>query len=664
MKSVLLIKKTGLLLLMIAVVAACNKDKGINYRDASMGNGQEGPNITIDTSVKNIDVSKYAQARVFPGLVCNSERRIMDTALSLNLNYNLVTENLRISIPPQPQFSTGLYAAPGELVVIDVPSNYYSLSIQIGAWTDNLSSIQNPPRDPIIFTKMQLAPGRNYIRNLYGGHIYIFSAVPIREPVNLVFSNVTKSPDFVLGKTSAAEWAEAVRTSCVPWLELRSKNMIFVVSTDYCRKHPISDPVKVMEIWDDIISLDFYEWEGLVENASDEIDKAPLLPWRVVLDIKPVVGYGHNGFPIVAQNDGSWFLGISKATSIDGGGSWGYLHELGHNNQQGRYWSWSTLGETTCNLFSFKVANRLASEGLGTWPPGHPGVYSDFPKAIAFATETKSGKDFNGTDERINSPFARLTPFVQIFDKKPAGMNYDSWGFMAELYKKARRASRISITDQDKHDFVYEALCDYTQKDWIYFFKAWGINISNISSTKMSAKYTPMAQKIWEYNPITRTGGNATFNPDPYDRSNWSVVSFTSEEKSGEGAGNGVATAILDGDPATYWHSQWAGSNIPNPPYYITVDMGAALSINGFEFTQRNGQRKMNKIHVETSPNGTTWTAAPGSPYSLTSVTTPQTVSFAGGVSVACRYFRLIFKPETEGDGTKNAAMAEVNVTH
>ena len=44
------------------------------------------------------------------------------------------------------------------------------------------------------------------------------------------------------------------------------------------------------------------------------------------------------------------------------------------------------------------------------------------------------------------------------------------------------------------------------------------------------------------------------------DRSSWSIEANT-EEPTGEGTGNGVATCLLDGDLSTFWHSQWSGGS-------------------------------------------------------------------------------------------------------
>src|SRR5688572_17810610 len=126
MQRFISLKVTGFLLSMIVLAFSCVKKNSFDFVDGTPGDGEGNQSITVDTSIKFVDVSKYAQARTFPGLVCSTEPRLMDYRLSMDLNYNAVSEDLRISVAPQPQFSTGLYAAPGELVIIDVPAGDYS----------------------------------------------------------------------------------------------------------------------------------------------------------------------------------------------------------------------------------------------------------------------------------------------------------------------------------------------------------------------------------------------------------------------------------------------------------------------------------------------------------------------------------------------------------
>lgn len=671
MNLVILVKRSAIFFcLLIIISSSCRKKYAYNYTDGTPGDGATTSSITIDTSVKKVDVSKYPQARVFPGLVCASAPRISVT-IPMNLNYNLVQEDLRISVPPSPQFSTGLYAAPGELVIIDIPSNEYSLSVQIGAWTDNLSSILNPPRDPIIYTRSQLSPGRNYVRNLYGGHIYIFAGKPFASPVNISFTNVLKSPDFVLGKTDKTAWQQEIRNSCIPWLELISANVVFVVPRQYCVDHSFTDIEETMKSWDDIVNIDYYQWQGLKANPVDPVDKAPLLPWRMVMDIKPSVGYGHNGFPIVVQNDYSWFDGIGNITSINGGGNWGFFHELGHNNQQTTYWSWSAMGETSCNFFSFKVANHMSSTNPASWPPKHPALATTFPAAITWAsTLTIQNKNFDGSDAAINDPFARLTPFVQLMSKIPADWGYpgqpEGWYFITELYKKARRSSRISITDQSKKDFVYETLCEFTHRDMRAFFKAWGITISNISLNKMAGVYPVSTQEIWKYNPLTKTGGDSQADP----RFAWDVSANSWSTSEGT---NGYISNAFDGSFTTYWHCNYGtGTGPTTPQYTITVDMIVPQTIKGFSAALRQSgtttTTAVKNIRVQVSTDNVNWvpvtftTGTIAGAFTLDvakqglqsfNLTTPQSV----------RYFRYIIATTADNNASAaTSALAEINI--
>ena len=68
-------------------------------------------------------------------------------------------------------------------------------------------------------------------------------------------------------------------------------------------------------------------------------------------------------------------------------------------------------------------------------------------------------------------------------------------------------------------------------------------------------------------------------------RTGWSIEANT-EEKSGEGAGNGVATCLLDGKLSSFWHSQWKNGSVPLP-HEIIVDMKKEMLITNIGLVQR-----------------------------------------------------------------------------
>lgn len=66
-------------------------------------------------------------------------------------------------------------------------------------------------------------------------------------------------------------------------------------------------------------------------------------------------------------------------------------------------------------------------------------------------------------------------------------------------------------------------------------------------------------------------------------KAGWSVVAVDSEQP-GEGG-----EKAIDGDPATYWHTQWTGAE-PGHPHEIVIDLGRTVSVAGFVMTPRRNQ--------------------------------------------------------------------------
>ena len=68
-------------------------------------------------------------------------------------------------------------------------------------------------------------------------------------------------------------------------------------------------------------------------------------------------------------------------------------------------------------------------------------------------------------------------------------------------------------------------------------------------------------------------------------RGNWRIAYVDSEELDRE---NGLAERAIDGDPASYWHSQWGGAS-PAHPHHLVLDLGRSQTIAGFRYTPRPG---------------------------------------------------------------------------
>ncbi|WCC79320.1 endo-alpha-N-acetylgalactosaminidase family protein [Cutibacterium equinum] len=123
---------------------------------------------------------------------------------------------------------------------------------------------------------------------------------------------------------------------------------------------------------------------------------------------------------------------------------------------------------------------------------------------------------------------------------------------------------------------------------------------------------------------------------DPISGTDLTLVEASSEQTGGaEPAPNGPAAAAIDGDPSTYWHTQWHPT-VDKYPHYIVIRPTASLTegttcqIKGLEYTARqsaaNGRAKGYQVYVST--DGKTW-GDPVASGDFADVTTPQVIEFA-----------------------------------
>lgn len=145
------------------------------------------------------------------------------------------------------------------------------------------------------------------------------------------------------------------------------------------------------------------------------------------------------------------------------------------------------------------------------------------------------------------------------------------------------------------------------------------------------------------------------------DRVGWSVVSFTSEETSGEGE-TGRASDILDGSLDTFWHSCWTCDPAVDYNHEIVIDMGSEFSVAGLQYTHRQGGgRGVKAFEVQLSMDNTTFTSVgefeTEDGRGANGNDGPQDFNFES--STGARYIKLILK--SAHDDATFAAISEIN---
>lgn len=100
-------------------------------------------------------------------------------------------------------------------------------------------------------------------------------------------------------------------------------------------------------------------------------------------------------------------------------------------------------------------------------------------------------------------------------------------------------------------------------------------------------------------------------NMELLDRSGWTVLAASSEEpKEGDWGNGGLKEACIDGTINTFWSTAWEQSH-PQPPHWITFDLGRSTQIQGFAIQARKeGNDGPKVVMLEVSDDGQSWANA------------------------------------------------------
>jgi hypothetical protein len=121
--------------------------------------------------------------------------------------------------------------------------------------------------------------------------------------------------------------------------------------------------------------------------------------------------------------------------------------------------------------------------------------------------------------------------------------------------------------------------------------------------------------------------------------------------------GNHPASHVVDGNPATFWHTPW-DANAPQHPHELTLSLPSPARLKGVVLTPRqdipNGRPR--KVSILTTTDTSTW--RPVASATIPDGTAPFAISFpaetVSGVRVVCE------EPQRPQD--RFATMAEVDL--
>jgi len=397
-------------------------------------------------STKPDQVRPHPTAGIFPGSVPKSAPRVSRTL------------DIDASVPQW--HSTGLYAAPGEVIGISIPPETAGkgIAVRIGCHSDTLWHLDEWKRVPEISRRELLKEAKTTIASTFGGFIYI--DMPEKAPhvtIKVTISGAVEAPHFILGKTSVADWKKTIRNHPAPWAELETGKVILSVPSEKIRR--LDNPDELLVLWDKILDA---------EADLSAIPHERKRPERIVPDVQISAGYMHSGYPIMTWLDHS--VEQSLSTKELGAGSWGHFHELGHNHQQGD-WTFAGTVEVTCNLYSLYVSETVCKLPPGT---GHGAMEPEevAKRLKAYLKVPDSGKFAIWK----NDPFLALT----MYDQLRAGFGWDTYKKVFAEYRSLPNGERPK-NDDEKRDQWLVRFSRAAGKNLGPLFQAWGVPTSDVA---------------------------------------------------------------------------------------------------------------------------------------------------------------------------------------
>lgn len=396
----------------------------------------------------------------FPGPVAQDAARISktftidgnDSGYPLNFVYSGAGASL--------WRSTGLYAAPGELITVTIPARVAGdgLGVQIGAHTDELFGLDSWPRMPSIVRSEPLEEAVTVIANGFGGPIYI--TVPRTATlgeVTVTIDGAVEMAHHVRGRDTLADW-QAMQQLGAPWAEIETDGWVGTIPASVA-----------LEVADPAVPQDFWARAMTAAGTLSGFDRASFRKERIVADREISAGYLHSGYPVMGHLDAAPQVALVRGSAADG--MWGPFHEFGHNHQWND-WILPGTTETTCNLWSVYLSEEVA----GT------------PRASAHPAITTASRATTVTNWRRSPDFANwsvwtaLETYLQLQER----FGWDLFTTVFTRYRNMTAAERPADNDNARiQTWVIES-SRAAGYNLINFYEAWDFPIDTATRTAVA----------------------------------------------------------------------------------------------------------------------------------------------------------------------------------
>jgi hypothetical protein len=406
---------------------------------------------------------------LFPGDVAAGAPRVTET---VTIPVKVGTQGLydMPSVYYRPH-STGLYIPAGEKVKITIGNDLIKqhLRAQIGVHDDNILNLDELKRIPLDLTATFVLEKESIdVYSPYGGLLLInIPDTCTLKTIKVNVSGAVKAPYFKLGETTEQDWNTSIRNNPAPWAELATDNIVLTVPSYRIRQ--LSNPVKLMQFWDEVMDAD----ADLAIISRKRVHQE-----RLIIDEQVYVGSMY-ALPnkLVGPDDENCGHMLDEAY-MRANGLWGHFHEIGHRHQ---FFDLDMPGttEVTVNLYTMYVFDKVLHKGLYN----HEGMEN--MDLVVDKIKAYLANDPN-YEKWQKDPFLALSMYIQIIDQ----FGWDAIKNANVIYRNLPK-DKYPKTDQDRRDLWFTTICKTTNSNLGHFFDVWKIPVSE------TAKKQAVAYKSW-----------------------------------------------------------------------------------------------------------------------------------------------------------------------
>lgn len=359
--------------------------------------------------------------------------------------------------------STGLYAAPGELLKIRLMSQRSEgIFIQIGAWLDP-QDFDDRYRMPRAVFRVPMVDRVAMVASPIGGPVYIDipSNIAQKGKVTLEISGAIEMPRFRLGHTNLLEWQNTIRHLGAPWAELESDELVLTLPADAIRD--VNRPDLVMEHWNRV--------HDAMQNLEPRSPRHwPERQYRYVADKRLSWGYMYcpsNAPIVIPMTEARPMVELANFDAEGSNKLWGHYHEMGHSHQN-PMWTFGGTGEVTVNIFTV-----LSLNSVNGYPLKFEGMRTD--PAHALSTMIKHRDQGAPFSKWKSDPFLALQTYAMLWHEF-------GWEAFRNTFRSydALEGGDLPNDDQEKRDQFVIRFSRTVGHNLRPYFDVWGVPMSNL----------------------------------------------------------------------------------------------------------------------------------------------------------------------------------------